>query len=479
MAETARRIFRERPLERVSSPERLDQLLRVVGPRNWLALAAAALALGGALAWSLLGRVPITVEGQALLVRPRQVVAFQAPAESRVAEVAVQVGDRVTAGQALARMALPDLEKELEQQRENLISLEARHGELDALEREQAAQERSLLADQRGLLERRMQSLAQRAESSRSHNAELIAQQRRNLEIARSLSEELESTLQERQQSFSVLEDQGLIARDQLVEARSRTIDKQLALAELAVLEQELRMREVQTHDDYENQLDSVVELGLQSKDLERRAMLIDIDLRRGDLARAAERQQVERRIEQLAARIKAEGDVLAEYDGRVLEVAMFVGQRVELGSRLGRLEIEDGDAALMALVYFDVEDGKRVRQGLELLVSPSTLPRERFGSILGRVRRVSDLPVTVEAVANQVGDLELARTLVAGPARIEVLAELVADPAAPSGYVWTSGRGPFDLRVTSGTTASARVVIDRRAPITFVLPILRSLSAP
>ncbi|HVS18889.1 MAG TPA: biotin/lipoyl-binding protein, partial [Planctomycetota bacterium] len=198
MAVTARRIFRERPLERVSSPEGLDQLLRVVGPRNWFALAISALALGVALAWSLLGRVPITVEGQALLVRPRQVVSFQAPAEGRVSEVAVQVGDRVVAGQVLARMALPDLQKDLEQQRANLFSLEGRHSELDEREREQAELAQSLLADQRDLLEQRMQSLAQRAEASKVRNAELIAQQRSNLGTARRLSEELESTLEQR-----------------------------------------------------------------------------------------------------------------------------------------------------------------------------------------------------------------------------------------------------------------------------------------
>jgi len=479
MATAARRIFRERPLERVSSPERLDELLRVVGPRTGLALAISALAMGGVVAWSLLARLPITVEGQALLLRPRQVVAFQAPAEGRIAEVAVGVGDRVAEGQVLARLALPELDKQLEQQRANLLSLEARHRELDALEREQAELERSLFAQQRELLERRMQSLTKTAEAARLRSEELIAQQRSNLETARRLSQELEAALEERQRSFSLLEGQGLIARDQLVEARSRTIDEQLGLAELAVLEAELRMREQQARDAYERQLDQVVDLGLQAKDFERRELEVDLELRRGELSRAAERQEVERRVEQLGARIVAEGDVRAEYDGRVLEVAMLVGQRVELGSRLGRLEIEGGDPALMALAYFEVEDGKRVRPGLELLVSPSTTPRERFGSILGRVQRVSDLPVTVEAAANQVGDLDLARALVVGPGRIEVLAELVADPDAPSGYAWTSGHGPLELSVTSGTTAAARVVIDRRAPITFVLPFLRSLGAP
>ncbi len=474
MAAAPRPIFRQRPLERVSSPERLDQLLRVVGPQSWLLLLASALALGAVVAWSLLGRIPITAEGTAMLVRPRQVVAFQAPAEGRIAALSVGVGDQVAKGDRLARVALPELEKELEQQRARLAAFDSRSHELSALEHEQALLELSLLADQRTLLEHRMQSLRNTAEAALARSGELIAQQRVNLETARVLSQELELALQQRQESFSVLEGQGLIARDQLVEARSRTIDKQLALAELAVLDQELRLREDQARDAYERQQDQIMDLGLQIKDLELRELNVTSDLRRHELGQTGERQEVERRIEQLQARIATEGNVLSEYDGRILELAVLAGQRVELGSRLGRLEIEDQEAELMALAWFEVEDGKRVRPGLEILVSPSIAPRQRFGSIYGRVQRVSDFPVTVEAVGNQLGDLDLARSLVSGPSRIEVLAELVR---TPGGYAWTSGSGPAGLRVTSGTTAEVRVTIDQRAPITFVLPFLRSLS--
>lgn len=63
-------IFRKESLERLSSPEQLDQLMQVVSPRSWLPLAS----LGGlvllALAWSILGRIPITATGQGILVRP-------------------------------------------------------------------------------------------------------------------------------------------------------------------------------------------------------------------------------------------------------------------------------------------------------------------------------------------------------------------------------------------------------------------------
>lgn len=61
-------IFRKEALERLSSPEQLDQLMQIVTPRSWLPLAA----LGGLLAcgvvWSLFGRIPVTTTGRGAIV---------------------------------------------------------------------------------------------------------------------------------------------------------------------------------------------------------------------------------------------------------------------------------------------------------------------------------------------------------------------------------------------------------------------------
>ncbi|MGB3571917.1 MAG: hypothetical protein WA783_04850 [Phormidesmis sp.] len=61
-------IFRKEALERLSSPEQLDQLMRVVTPRSLLPLLALAGLLGGGLIWSVLGRIPVTTTGQGALV---------------------------------------------------------------------------------------------------------------------------------------------------------------------------------------------------------------------------------------------------------------------------------------------------------------------------------------------------------------------------------------------------------------------------
>ena len=63
-----RTIFRKESLERLSSPEQLDQLMQIVTLRSWLILATLGGLVGLALLWSFWGRIPVTTTGRAVLV---------------------------------------------------------------------------------------------------------------------------------------------------------------------------------------------------------------------------------------------------------------------------------------------------------------------------------------------------------------------------------------------------------------------------
>ncbi|MEB3358647.1 MAG: hypothetical protein VKK04_18115 [Synechococcales bacterium] len=63
-------LFRKESLERLSSPEQLDQLMQVVNPRSWIPLGALGGLLALGLVWSVFGRIPITVIGHGRLVYP-------------------------------------------------------------------------------------------------------------------------------------------------------------------------------------------------------------------------------------------------------------------------------------------------------------------------------------------------------------------------------------------------------------------------
>ena len=64
-------LFRQKSMDRVSSPEQLNDYIRVTTPSVWLALAAVLVLLAGMIAWSVFSSVPAHMEdGSVVEVHP-------------------------------------------------------------------------------------------------------------------------------------------------------------------------------------------------------------------------------------------------------------------------------------------------------------------------------------------------------------------------------------------------------------------------
>jgi HlyD family secretion protein len=186
--------------------------------------------------------------------------------------------------------------------------------------------------------------------------------------------------------------------------------------------------------------------------------------------------QELRSQIVLLEVQLAQHSQIVSQYNGRILEITVHVGQVIQAGHRLGSLDVEDTASTLVGLTYFPIKVGKKVQPGMTIQVAPDTVERERFGSIVGTVASVSAFPVTKEGVARLVGNAEVVTTLVSQGPVIEVVANLVRNTSTFSGYQWSSSAGPA-LRMTAGTTMTGRVVVEQRAPITYILPFLRDVS--
>src|SRR3954452_5046237 len=120
-------IFRKVALDRLSSPEQLDQLLPVTDRRGWLALVAFLVIIVTAVGWSLRGTIPQNVAGTGILVTSGGVLEVVPAAGGRITEVVVHVGDLVTRGQLVARRAQPEIAARLDQARAALTDLLEHH----------------------------------------------------------------------------------------------------------------------------------------------------------------------------------------------------------------------------------------------------------------------------------------------------------------------------------------------------------------
>ena len=67
MAENDTRIFRKKSLESISSPEQLNDYLKVTNVGIWAILVSVILLLAGIIAWSSVGRLETTANGVAVV----------------------------------------------------------------------------------------------------------------------------------------------------------------------------------------------------------------------------------------------------------------------------------------------------------------------------------------------------------------------------------------------------------------------------
>jgi HlyD family secretion protein len=126
---------------------------------------------------------------------------------------------------------------------------------------------------------------------------------------------------------------------------------------------------------------------------------------------------------------------------------------------------------ALVSLSCFHVRDGGRLERGMTVGVSPDALPRERYGDVVASIVALTEAPVSAATVAKALDNAELAAQLVPPEGCILAVAVLTAEASTASGYRWSSSRGP-DRALVAGIPTTARVVVERVAPISFVLPI-------
>lgn len=419
MSDPQKRLFRQEALERLSSPERLDLLMQVVSPKGWVALACLGSGILLVILWSVFGRLPVTVNAKAVLARPHEVVSLQATGGGRIRELSVRAGDRVKAGDVLATLDQPELSEQLSQQRTRLAELE----------RQQAA-------------------LGELQENFAEQNLRAIAQQRENLLQLIREAKALDPVLAQR-----------LAENRRLNQLRAVPVDAALA-AEQAFLQNRNR----------------VAELEAQLKELEGRKTSVAQQRLEAETLRENQLREIRASAALLQLQLAQQSRVVSPREGRILELTAAVGDVIAPGARIASLARGSEDGALMGVAYFPVSDGKKVRPGMRLQLTPDTVKRERFGGITGRVVSVSSFPVTEQALMNTLGNPELARAFASAGPMIEVLAELDADPNSPSGFTWSSSRGP-SLAVTSGTTGAARVTVEEVPPIVLAFAILRSSS--
>lgn len=117
-------LFRKVSLERLSSPEQLDELIKITSPKAWLALIGVSCIIISAVVWGFFGSIPTKVEGHGILINNGGVFSLQHHTSGQVIDVSVKPGGMVKKGDVVARIEVPHLVSEINSQLNTLWQLE-------------------------------------------------------------------------------------------------------------------------------------------------------------------------------------------------------------------------------------------------------------------------------------------------------------------------------------------------------------------
>jgi HlyD family secretion protein len=405
-------IFRKAALERLASPERLDNLMQVTSVKGWLSLYAIGFVVIAAVIWGILGRSPDTVQGVGIMLRQGGLYGIQATGSGPVAAVDVKSGSEVRAGEVVARIAQPGLE----------LSIARIEAELAALRRNRAEISRGL-------------------DRSTAIDVSALNQQHRQLTETIAQYQERIRYLDQRVTAEEKALKLGLITADVYQNSVAQRAQAKDALVGAQVQLEQLGSREVSLKSQAAQQI-----------------FTLDSQLRDAEGQLAVLRQQYGR-----------ESEVHSPYDGVVVEQLVDIGEAVAPGQSL--LTIEFLNVPLQVL-FFSV-DGKRITPGMRVQLIPAGIRPEENGYMLGRVRSVSQTPLSATAMNRYLRNEALVRTFTGQGGAYLVDVQVERDPTTVSGFRWTTRKGPA-MRLGSGALLTGSITVHEQAPITLVVPALR-----
>lgn len=405
------RLFRKKALEKLSSPDQLDQMLEITSSKGWIALWAVGFCILMAIIWGVKGEIPTRVSAQGIIIKKGGVFDVVSMGTGLVDIINVKTGDIIEKGSLIATLQQPEQVNQIKAMNEKINNMTDRYESLKNQTDVKAKKE--FFEQKKNLIKSTIETLKKNLVNSR-----------------------------ERVKSQKSLLKDGIITKNQLLTAQS-DVDNIL-----------------QGIESKKNELNQI--------DLNK----MDISEARANELKHLSQQLEETRtsIQNMNESLKLTSEIKSTYNGRVVELKVKQGSLVSAGLPIITLEIAEKKSTLEAILYISPLDGKKVKKGLDAQIAPTTIKTEEYGYMKGVVEYVSDYPTTSQQMMMRLQNKELVGTLTAGGAPFEMRISLTPDENAFSGYKWTSPQGP-PIMVQTGTMCTSTITVKKQKPISLVIP--------
>jgi NHLM bacteriocin system secretion protein len=221
---------------------------------------------------------------------------------------------------------------------------------------------------------------------------------------------------------------------------------------------------------------DALVEL--QSRTLSEKAnrdSQSDMIIYQFENAKAAALANLDKELEQQYEAMR-NSEIRSSCDGVITDLRIEEGSAVQGGAAVANVTnfITTPDTPANVVESFvPAAEGKKIREGMTVKVYPSTANRNEYGHMEGKVLEVEDYVTSREDMINELGDTTLVDSFLRNGPVIRVTTTLQADPTTASGYFWSNQKGR-DLTLETGTIVTTDTILERKAPITMLIPYLK-----
>lgn len=407
--------------EKHQSQEELDHVRYVVPPRTRIALFTFAILLAVVVIWGFMGSVATKVTGQGILIRSGTLFPIMTVSSGQMLNLEVEEGQVVRQGEIVARLDQPGLKSEL---REAQSLLDKLNDERTGLERYEKHHDLLVTAH--------------------------LDKQRKTLQESIRLGGQFIQDLQGMVAAMENLQTTGIVS-----------------IMELEKQKTELRRAQIQLLQDQQN---------LSGLDVFQQKNTQEMNQRLADLIKQV--IPVQERVVSLQERLKNYSEVKSLNNGVIVEIHKNPGAMLQQGESVATMELTSPEVKgareePLVVAYVAPFQGLELQPDMQAQVIPESVREEEYGVMLGKVLSISPYPVSPKGIMRVLDNQDMVRVLTRDGAPVMVKITLDKDGNTPTGYRWSSGKGP-STTIKSGTQCIIRIIARRRAPIELIIPELK-----
>lgn len=395
----------------LSVEQQIQKISNNVVPKHaWLWLFTLFIIIIALFFWAIFGSLDLSIQGKGIVLNSKGLFNITSSIDGTIKKLYVKPGETIHKGTLLAEIFNADQEQLLESTQ---IQIKA--------------------------LMQTIEKLKDQIEVEFQASKAALERQLSSLEVTVKLLNEQLAFLRPEYQKKKELYDLGLITIGVVQEA-----NRQIQTILVSLKEKESEILDVQAK----------LIISYRTEELKNKQL---------ELIRAQQEELV------IIAKLK-QSKIFSLYDGQILELLVSLGTVVKEGQAIINGEFDNPQREWVIYGYFPSEFGKYIQQGDVMKLYLSEVNKKEYGALLSQVDTVSSYPTSAKFLTVQFNNSNLVKFLTNQKPATQVISIPWKYPHDPSGYRWTSNKGP-NHALSSGQVGDVEVVVESVHPIYYLFP--------